>query len=752
MKRHPMKRAASLALVLVLVLTMLTPAFAQAPVPTENAENVGSSAVDEAVNQSAVSGEEAAPSAPQPAPDETEDVPAAPQPAPDEAEDAPAAPQPAPDEAEDAPAESQPAPDEAEDAPAESQPAPDETEEVPAEPQPVQAVEADAMPEQAEGELITEEVDISPYLVQMGGFPPAKEDGIAYDASYDRQGAIRAIIAGMEQWNTVIELRSYNIPLNDHKLLMIEAINNAPHLFYYTGEYTITYYPNDGYIFQLKPTYNYSYTQNDVAVFNQAVDKAMQCVSSDMTALRKVIAVHDYLATLITYDQTLSRRNTYQALVERSVVCQGYALAFSLLMQRCGIECVLVPSDPMNHIWNAVKLNGNWYHVDVTWDDPTIKGVERSGVVTHDHLLRSDSAFLNELGHEGWDRVCTCNDSTYEDHPFWWDTTSSIITRGSVFYFLDHINMCLIEREWVSGNEKVLFSGTRDDGSSWVEFLSTLSYNNGKLYWNNRDTVFELPLGVGASPEPVYQLGAGEGYIFGSFYWNNQLELSVGTSGDGSNARLKRVTPVSYSVPEWGTPNSWGGKPGYFKYYGPDGHQLTGVNYVAELGRRYIFDSNGILQTGDAEGDILYNRNIYYLNPDRNPQDPSTCYVMMNYIRNRPNNGGLTFYDADGISFYGWMHAEGGGMRFQTRLENIPGVEPYCIFVWHAQKLPAVQHPDHPGDPAYFLPAGWYLFDDNGIRITTDGEYDYKYDVDQRMHHYTVRGGMIVAIDGVAVA
>lgn len=70
----------------------------------------------------------------------------------------------------------------------------------------------------------------------------------------------------------------------------------------------------------------------------------------------------------------------YGALVEGSAVCEGYARAFQFLMHQAGIECTLVTGSSVppeggtstgynGHMWNAVKIGGNWYQVDVTWGD-----------------------------------------------------------------------------------------------------------------------------------------------------------------------------------------------------------------------------------------------------------------------------------------------------------------------------------------------------------------------------------------------
>lgn len=48
-------------------------------------------------------------------------------------------------------------------------------------------------------------------------------------------------------------------------------------------------------------------------------------------------------------------------------VCEGYSRCFNLLLEKAGIETTLVSA--VSHAWNLVKLNGKWYHMDVTWDD-----------------------------------------------------------------------------------------------------------------------------------------------------------------------------------------------------------------------------------------------------------------------------------------------------------------------------------------------------------------------------------------------
>lgn len=97
-------------------------------------------------------------------------------------------------------------------------------------------------------------------------------------------------------------------------------------------------------------------------------------IQGPMTDFDKEIAVHDYLVQNCVYGFPENEDDAYTAygvLVKNRAVCDGYAEAFFLLMSCLDIECDIVVgyADSVLHAWNQVKLDGNWYNVDLTWDD-----------------------------------------------------------------------------------------------------------------------------------------------------------------------------------------------------------------------------------------------------------------------------------------------------------------------------------------------------------------------------------------------
>lgn len=170
--------------------------------------------------------------------------------------------------------------------------------------------------------------------------------------------------------------------------------------------------------------------------------------------------------------------------------------------------------------------------------------------------------------------------------------------------------------------------------------------------------------------------------------------------------------------------DGWAQEADGWRYY-ENGAPVTGVRWHEEEQHFYIFDDTGLLQTGDTDGDVFLYGNLYCINPGKNVNDPRTCYAVRNYTRNRPGVG-ITYYNQYGITYVGWTNAGGGGRMYQTRIpkERIGAEKDLYIYVWRAQLLPESVDPDFPNDPGRNIPAGWYLFDDNGILVTEPGWHD----------------------------
>lgn len=144
--------------------------------------------------------------------------------------------------------------------------------------------------------------------------------------------------------------------------------------------------------------------------FDGAVAEALASVKGARDDAETALRLHDFIVRTCEYDTAAAKRKdssplartAYSVLVRHLAVCEGYSMAYRLLLKRVGIESEEVLSDAMNHCWNYVRLGDSWYHVDVTWDDPVFSGPRPSDdTVSRDNFLMSDVR-ARETKHHGW--------------------------------------------------------------------------------------------------------------------------------------------------------------------------------------------------------------------------------------------------------------------------------------------------------------------------------------------------------------
>jgi len=143
----------------------------------------------------------------------------------------------------------------------------------------------------------------------------------------------------------------------------------------YEGQNEVTTYT-------FKPAYTMSSSQAATATANldREVNALLGSMHNGMSQLDIEVLVHDFLVKKVTYNNAAAQNpsnypksyTAYGALVEGSAVCEGYAKAFQLVLNKVGIQTTLISGKTSggNHMWNMANIEGSWYHVDVTFDDP----------------------------------------------------------------------------------------------------------------------------------------------------------------------------------------------------------------------------------------------------------------------------------------------------------------------------------------------------------------------------------------------
>ncbi len=148
--------------------------------------------------------------------------------------------------------------------------------------------------------------------------------------------------------------------------------------------------------------FSYRLTADEISSMNMAAERAAKDIISrltpDMDDYEKLKFFHDYLVLNCETDSEDEYADTiYGALVRKKALCEGYTKAFSYLCNLADIENVIVTGKTyVPHMWNMVKLNGNWYHVDVTWDKPDDELHEKyPDCILYQYFMVTDSVIKN---------------------------------------------------------------------------------------------------------------------------------------------------------------------------------------------------------------------------------------------------------------------------------------------------------------------------------------------------------------------
>ena len=355
-----------------------------------------------------------------------------------------------------------------------------------------------------------------------------------------RDEAIQAIYEGLRDKRESIDVSAYGFTtgnLAEMSAVIYGVINDHPEFYYVRTGYSYSY-NGSGRITTIIPKYM-DYAFDDEA-FLEATQDALSLIEDDMTELEKALVLHDYIAVTCAYDYdnylagTLPEMvyNSYGVLVERSAVCQGYALAYKYLLAQAGIEAYMVSSKSMNHAWNIVRLDGEYYQVDVTWDDPTY---DKIGRARHYYMFISDATFKSSRKHYGW-TVTTATEATditatntqYED-AFWTDCDAQITVQNHRYYYVDGKDATKIGirvRDYAGESVDTLttipYWTVWNSRGWWNGAYTGLSRLDDMLVYNDKEQIYAINRD-GSGKQVLFAPDITEGYVYGSYCEDDTL-------------------------------------------------------------------------------------------------------------------------------------------------------------------------------------------------------------------------------------
>ncbi|MDD2482580.1 MAG: WG repeat-containing protein, partial [Lutispora sp.] len=268
-------------------------------------------------------------------------------------------------------------------------------------------------------------------------------------------------------------------------------------------------------------------TSSQPPEFEEEVNSILSIISPSMSDVEKALAVHEYFILNYTYGYTYDpikeekssdSYTAYGIMVNKKGVCEAYSQAYKYMMDRLGIPCIVMRGYVRGgeaHAWNMVCIDENWYHVDVTFDDPN-----ETGRAHRMSFLRSDKG-IKETGHTSWQSEVTANSTKY-DNAFWINTLSNIFYIDGYWYYVDSGNINSVYKD---GFQIIDHSKASDKGlirrysfaagthqtvhtvlpqtytykrsgkpyqTKWLGSDTSLAVDNGILYYNTNNKIFSI--------------------------------------------------------------------------------------------------------------------------------------------------------------------------------------------------------------------------------------------------------------------
>lgn len=170
--------------------------------------------------------------------------------------------------------------------------------------------------------------------------------------------------------------------------------------------------------------------RNRISLLNEVADKLKPYFTEDMSDFDKELLIHDFLVRNCSYDcDNEDSGLAFSCIVNGSASCEGYAKATKFLLEKSGIECYNILGDAQNlegktetHMWNLVKIDGSYYYLDTTWDDPA----DDSQTVSHIYFNLTENEI--KIDHSNFQSFFPC-ESTNANY---------FVKTESLFYSSDY--------------------------------------------------------------------------------------------------------------------------------------------------------------------------------------------------------------------------------------------------------------------------------------------------------------------------
>ncbi|MBQ8341638.1 MAG: hypothetical protein IJY22_04595 [Clostridia bacterium] len=236
-----------------------------------------------------------------------------------------------------------------------------------------------------------------------------------------------------------VDVSSYELTADDLKAIVSSVRYSCPEYFYVANDYN--YVKNDQELvteFRPKYTVDAQTAAQQMVAYEQTIAEIVANGPKEGTDFEKVLYLHDYFVQNYRYDYGYTIRDAYTFFEGKTGVCQAYMLALIATGEAMGLEVLPVTSNAMNHAWNLIKIDGEWYHIDITWDDAESYASYTSYAYflhSDEHITAFDEAHTKDPAyiHHEWTTSQSAQ-STYFDEAVWRESRAPIVTVGDSYY------------------------------------------------------------------------------------------------------------------------------------------------------------------------------------------------------------------------------------------------------------------------------------------------------------------------------
>ena len=280
--------------------------------------------------------------------------------------------------------------------------------------------------------------------------------------------------------------------------------------FWMGNQYSYTINPETNVVIEMQPVYVMTAEELNAAKakFNNAISNIISKMNSSLSDYEKEKYLHDALASKVTYVEGDNAHNAYGALVEGEAVCEGYAEALQCLLQAAGLQSIIVLGSSVNpatnteegHAWNMVRIDGEYYHTDLTWND-------QESAIFYAYFNQDDATI--KLDH-------TIQETVFELPKCTSGKASYFVKNNLVFssYSVDGISNLLKDNSLYA---RIYILGDVDDFTDWF-------YQN----------IQEIASGAGVNPP----------YTYGTIGIGRELHLMIETCAHTELTKIEAKSPT----------------------------------------------------------------------------------------------------------------------------------------------------------------------------------------------------------------